>query len=265
MAKKSLQELSIPELSKILDEFGQKQVVFQSEAQFQFELAWRLQEVFDCKVKLEDLTVLIKKTYKHKNGKDKTQLQKVYTDIVLEKNDYRVAIELKYKTAELKYGDVIVFNHGATDLGRYDYLWDVNRVELLVHKDVKIAIEQSIAKELDCDVEYTISKQYNAGFAVLLTNDNDYWTQNHNMKNTIDKQFCIGQDDISGKGQLYSKVLNWKLNERGEYPKTVAESERARRIELTKAYTYKWEPLCNVPQKDGKNGEFKYLIIECNN
>ena len=29
MAKKSLQELSISELSKILDEFGKKQVVFQ--------------------------------------------------------------------------------------------------------------------------------------------------------------------------------------------------------------------------------------------
>ena len=128
MTKKSLKELDIVGLDSILYLWGQEKKVFQSEAQFQFNLAWRLQELYDCEAKLEDLTVVVTR----KNKSDKDLMQKVYTDIVLLKDDYSVAIELKYKTATLNHKDILLFKHGATDLGGYDFWWDVNRLELLV-------------------------------------------------------------------------------------------------------------------------------------
>lgn len=247
MAKKSLQELSIPELSKILDEFGQKQVVFQSEAQFQFNLAWRLQEIYDCNAKLEELTkVIYKNDYK-------SPKQKFYTDIVLEKDDYRVAIELKYKTASLEDGEVILFNHGATDLGRYDFIWDVKRLEMLLKPNTS---EKGL-------------KTCNKGFAIILTNDDDYWVKcwkpedkSTDVDITIDNQFRIGeQNQQLHTGCLFAKTMDWKHNVDGSYPKTIqkSSSSRACNIVLNHAYTYEWKKYTNV--ENVKNGLFKYMII----
>ena len=42
-----------------------------------------------------------------------------------DESGYRIAIELKYKTASLgsANSDIFLLNHGAVDLGRYDFLW----------------------------------------------------------------------------------------------------------------------------------------------
>lgn len=53
--KKSLLNLGEKELSDILSNFRKIPRIFHSEAQFQFELAWKLQEEFDCVAKLEEL------------------------------------------------------------------------------------------------------------------------------------------------------------------------------------------------------------------
>ena len=222
MTKKSLKELDVSGLESILYLWGQEKKVFQSEAQFQFNLAWRLQELYDCEAKLEDLTVVVTR----KNKSDKEFMQKVYTDVVLVKDDYYVAIELKYKTATLKHKDILLFNHGASDLGRYDFLWDVNRLELLVDP------------------------------AILLTNEKGYWKKSYNdEKETIDKQFCIGEAD----GCLYGKTLDWK-KKNGEYTNTIKNTSRARSIVLNKAYHYQWKPYCELSAAENNN--FKYLIIE---
>ena len=82
-------------LTGAIKAFGKECKIFQSEAQFQFELAWKLQKQFpDCRVKLEDMRAYVKK--EEKNGIKR----KFYTDIVLEEEGYSIAIELKYKTAE---------------------------------------------------------------------------------------------------------------------------------------------------------------------
>lgn len=241
MAKKSLQELNTQELSKILDEFGQKQVIFQSEAQFQFELAWRLQEFFDCKAKLEELTMVIPKPTKTGNT-----IQKIYTDIVLEKNDYRVAIELKYKTALLNMEpEVLLLYHGAPDLGRYDFLWDVKRVETLVTQPQ----------------DERIRRHCNKGFAVILTNDDDYWqfTFSNCKTDAMYKQFCIGEDDDSGHGQLCSNYHDWRRDDKGTLPKSIAGTVRAQKIDLKRAYEYEWKKYANIEK--AKNGLFRYMII----
>lgn len=273
MFKRSLKDLNQQELSNILKDFGNEgtKKVFQSEAQFQFELAWKLQELYDCNVKLEDLTIVIEE--KGTNiQKKKTKQQKVYTDIVLKKDDYRIAIELKYKTEELVCDNILLFDHSAVDLGRYDYLWDVNRLELLVYYDKKHKSEQLIeGKRRGCKLIYkNFDKTYDKGFAILLTNEQKYWgefwvDENVIQDYTIDNQFKIGENDSTNHiGKLYSNKMDWKHEDDGKYPKTIkGKSEkgtsRARPIKLLKRYEYKWEDYYTIPQ--AKNGDFKFLII----
>ena len=118
-----LNQLDTAALSKIITNFGDQGKIFQSEAQFQFELAWKLQHQGWGTACLEDMTMKVVKNNK--------VVKKFYTDIVIEQDGYRVAIELKYKTAEYNENGIELFDHGAVDLGRYDYLWDVFRIELL--------------------------------------------------------------------------------------------------------------------------------------
>ena len=95
---------------------------------------------------------------------------------------------MKYKTAEYeneinKNKKVYLFNHGAVDLGRYDYLWDVHRIELL-----KGELESKDIGEEKIEVQKICHK----GFAVLLKNEKKYWDDNKNgdeKKRTIDYQF----------------------------------------------------------------------------
>lgn len=70
--------------------------------------------------------------------------QNIYVDIVVEKGDEFLPIELKYKTAlvdkdicrfgELVNGVSLLKNQGARNLGAYDFWWDVCRVECLVER-----------------------------------------------------------------------------------------------------------------------------------
>lgn len=264
MSKKSLKSLDNNSLSLLLKEFGDKNKVFQSEAQFQFDLAWRLREEYDCVVKLEDLTVVIEKVKNGKNSK-----QKIYTDITLEQDGYIVAIELKYKTAAMTQGnDILLLNHGASDLGRYDFLWDVNRLELLVHPN-KEASEKAIYKEYDTQVsiDFPKLKHCNKGFAVILTNEDDYWkiSQANCKEGVIYKQFCIGGDSNTGKGQLCSANMDWvKEKETGKYTSAIANSSRARRLQLHETYNYQWQDYCQVRTDNGRNGVFRYMIISVN-
>lgn len=265
MGAKPLETLDGDSLSLLLEEFGHKPKVFQSEAQFQFDLAWRLQDEYDCIVKLEDLTVVIDKV-----TVDKTSKQKIYTDITLEKDGYIIAIELKYKTAAMTQGnDILLFNHGASDLGRYDFLWDVNRLELLVIP-TKEASEKAIAKEYtpQVSIDFPKLKHCNKGFAIILTNEDDYWKTSHEncKEGVIYKQFCIGGDSKTDKGQLYSTNLDWGKDVKTDtYTDAVANSSRARRLQLHEAYSYQWKDYCQVPTDNGKNGLFRYMIISITN
>ena len=264
MAKRTLNTLGVNDLTSLIGEFGKEQRIFQSEAQFQFDLAWRLQEEYDCIVKLEDLTVVI-----DKEGNGKKSKQKIYTDITLERDGYVIAIELKYKTAAMTQGnDILLFNHGAADLGRYDFLWDVNRLELLVHHTKEVS-EKAISKEYapEISIGFPKLKRCNKGFAIILTNEDDYWKMSHdNCKDAvIYRQFCIGGNPLTGNGHLYSKNLDWGKDPiTGEYTSAVAHSSRARRLQLQEAYSYQWRDYCQVPTDNGKNGLFKYMIISIN-
>ena len=106
----NLKQLDAQTLSEIIKEFNGK--IFQSEAQFQFELAWKLNEKYgngdNLAVELEDMGMYEKEGEKVK--------QKSYTDIVVKQGKYRVAIELKYKTADYP-GSRITTGNKLADLG----------------------------------------------------------------------------------------------------------------------------------------------------
>ncbi len=245
-----LKQLDKERLSEIINEFQGK--IFQSEAQFQFDLAWLLKEKYNCDVKLEDMRMVVRRNEK--------VIQKFYTDIVVEQGDYSVAIELKYKTAEYNGDDVDLLDHSAVDLGRYDYLWDVFRIELLVNKQ-----KGNIPNINDNNCQLKV-KECNKGFAVLLTNEKKYWKgdslDNKNHK-PIDYQFHIGED----ANTLYGKKLDWKKDYKGNYPSTVFPKNgkptfRAQPIILNEAYSYKWNDYRKALPTEQKNGDFRFVIIE---
>lgn len=244
----NLKQLDKNALSGIIKGFANNGIIFQSEAQFQFALAWELQLKKWGKAYLEDMNMKVV-------NKNKV-VKKFYTDIVIEQEGYRVAIELKYKTAEYNGSGIELFDHGAVDLGRYDYLWDVFRIELLTNKSKQNIITPYTNNN---NFQLDVSKECNKGFAVLLTNENKYWKQKY-IKSpttpvTIDNQFRIGESD----SKLFGKKLYWGMKNGNYPPKTVAGTFRAQPIYLNVAYNYKWEDYLNTSLP---NGKFRFVIIE---
>ncbi len=236
MGKLAFDIFNCTELSRIIEDFGAEPRIFNSEAQFQFELAWEIKKRFDCIVKLEELSRVYTEEGKPSPKKD-------YTDIILEKGDQRIAIELKYKTSELELPDESIFlkNHGATDLGSYDFLWDVNRLQMLISgKDV-------VGK-----------RKYVKGYAVFLTNEKTYWEKK--FTDTIDREFLIGGDE-NGEGCLKAEEHKWHTTEGKEgTPKTVEKTSRKQSIILNADYKFQWKNYCNILNR--KDAIFRFIVVE---
>lgn len=123
-------------------ELAQKRPIFHSEADFQHAFAWQLHQQFtDADIRLEYPV----------NAGDKW----MYTDIWVRNGDTKLAFELKYKTRKftIEYNEETFHlkDHGAQDLGKYDFLKDVTRLE-----HMKNVVQSE-------------------GYAILLTNDKNYW------------------------------------------------------------------------------------------
>lgn len=76
-----------------------------------------------------------------------------YLDILIEHKDICYGIELKYKTKRVKDVRFEYTSHGAQNNGRYDFVWDIYRLE-----------------------QYCAQGIINRGFAVFMTNDKSYWS-----------------------------------------------------------------------------------------
>ena len=108
-------------LYTVIERLKSKRKSFGSEADFQLELAWNIRELYpEAQIRLEFCP-------------DFAPSMRV--DILVLMDDRWIPIELKYKTKA--YWKVIngelfsLKNHAAQDLGRYDYLRDLQRLEYL--------------------------------------------------------------------------------------------------------------------------------------
>tara|TARA_B100000953_G_C17759589_1_gene338497 strand:- start:4 stop:564 length:561 start_codon:yes stop_codon:yes gene_type:complete len=184
------------------------------EADFQFALAWEIQKKFpDWSIRFEK---------KPPNLKDR-----IFVDLWIE-GDETCAIELKYKTRrfdiDVKGESFNLLNQGAQDLGRYDFLKDVERLENIVsaHDNVK-------------------------GYAIILTNDSSYWKST--ATETIDTKFRIHD------GRVLNGELAWR-------PEASSGTMRGREkpIKLTGTYKLNWKDYSQV--SGTSYGKFRYLFLE---
>ena len=171
---RSLEEINKDELvleiiNNIMEEIKDHKIIYQNEEQFQFDLAWRINKRIDETSNIQVLLECFSMTDKKMDNKNSRK--KFFTDIILsdEKGCF-IPIELKYKKQGIttKVGKnkqkVVIGNDGAADLGKFDYLWDIHRIEQLKQKPKEnIEIEDGRLKCFVC------------GYAIMITNDNSYW------------------------------------------------------------------------------------------
>ena len=157
-------------LQEILNDMSKQDEGYMCEAQFQHELAFRLRE------QLADKNIRVHLEYNIYAGERKR------CDIVLEdKQTNRFClIELKYKThaGEIKYGgkSCVLKTQGAQNLGRFDYLYDIMRIETYAESH---------------------PEKFDGGFAIFLTNDNLYSTRGTKEKSYA--EFSINDNIVHGK------------------------------------------------------------------
>ncbi len=220
-SKKGVKKMNDFDLHKILTVLSKERPVFHSEADFQHALAWAIHEKCpDLNIRLEMRVEL--------NSKKK------YLDIFAFNDNKKVAIEVKYKTTKYKTENLEIEinnekfnlkNQLARDLGRYDFIKDISRLEEALEKDF-------------CDV----------GFAIFLTNDENYWKTSKNDETAADKDFRIPE------GKTINGKLCWK---EGTSKGTMRGREEP--ITLNGKYDLEWKNYSNL---EGKNGQFRYLLIE---
>jgi len=156
------------------------------------------------------------------------QSTRMYLDIVVESQNKRTAIELKYKTSKLETvvdGEPFwLANHGAQDCGKYDVLCDIERLEQVVD-----------------------GEQFHKGFMIFLTNDLHYFANRGERNETIDQQFRLTP------GRVLNGELKWS-----EAAGAGTKKGREAPIWLTGQYHVNWMPYSRV---DAPLGEFQILIV----
>jgi hypothetical protein len=204
------------DILKPLNELRLRRKIFYSEADFQFAFAWEVQKSYpEAKVRLEYSPKEIEPT--------------IHIDILVVAGEEWYPIELKYKTSSCeKVYENEVFKlkeQSAQDTGRYDYWKDVQRLETFS----------------EC------LPHYKKGFAILLTNDPNYWTDS-GRTNTIFDQFKI-LDDTTKTGRL-----SW-----ADHASQGSIKNRGGPIFLRDKYQIHWSEYSKLDNT--RTGGFNYLIL----
>ncbi len=189
--------------------------LFHSEADFQHALAWRLRE--------DHPQLAIRLEYRPAH-----LTQRGYIDVWAADGHEVVAIELKYKTRSLQAtanGESFdLLDQSAQDLGRYDTLKDMQRLEQVV-----AAVPNS------------------SGFVLLLTNDRSYWTAS-TRQDTADAHFRLHE------GRLLTGQLSW-----GDAASAGTRHTRESNLLLSGSYELKWRDYSTI--KSGAYGTFRYVLV----
>lgn len=160
--------LVIKVMQNIMSDIKDQKIIYQNEEQFQFDLAWRINKHINENSGIQVLLECFSMTDEKMDNKNSRK--KFFTDIILldEKGCF-IPIELKYKKKGIKTEigtkkqKVVIGNDGAADLGKFDYLWDIHRIEQLRDKSKTEHLQD---KRLVSFVR---------GYAIMITNDDSYW------------------------------------------------------------------------------------------
>ncbi len=209
---------------RVMDDLSKLRPVFHSEADFQHAFAWQLHENNpDIKLRLE---------YPFNTEDGKTN----HIDVVAFNGNETIAFELKYKTtqffAPLSREIFYLKGHYAQDLGRYDYLKDVQRLE-----------------------EYVAQRKNLSGCAIFLTNDSAYWNPSNRETTICDEFRLTEQRKITGE-------LNW-----GRTAGKGTIRARESQIKLNGLYECNWCDYYEFEKSDHILGgtKFRYLVIKVAN
>lgn len=190
--------------------------VFHSEADLQHELGLRLRQTLpDCQIRLEKPAVF--------------RGSRASIDMVIRHDGLECFVEIKYKTAKYSGNwsdeEFLLKNHGAKDLGSYDVIKDVCRVETFVK-----------ATPGSC------------GCVVFLTNDPAYWSDTR-AKGTIDVDFQLVE------GRCLNGTLKW-ANHAG----AGSIKGREQPLSLHHSHQLSWQSYSNI----GATGpsQFRYLFFK---
>lgn len=194
--------------------------VFHSEADFQHALAWEVQRSLPrAAVRLE------------RPVKVPDRIKPLHVDVWIEQEGEAIVIELKYKTRILQASErgelFLVQNHGAQDLGRYDFIKDIWRAETVVEHSTRVV-----------------------GHAVMLTNDPSYWSPPRNS-HTVDSEFRLHD------GRELQGSLNW-----GAHAGEGTMRGREEPLGLSGSYLLRWKDYSQTRAE--KHARFRYLHVEIN-
>jgi len=213
----------INNIIQILNDLSHFRNIFHSEADFQHSLGYLLSKKYDLDVRLE-VPLYITPYYSEMDEKLKVEL-----DILMPKG--KIGIELKYKTRGATFeqnGETFnIKQHGAQNLGRFDFFDDIRRLQLIKRQGI---IEK--------------------GYAIFLTNDPLYWkpikrknfSSNFSMENgrIIKSNTKLGWTGNPSEGSVSKKRL---------FPNNP--------IIINNKHHFKWYNFSSI-----RGESFQYLIVE---
>lgn len=203
-------------IRETLATLARQRPIFHSEADFQHALAWVIhQQIPAASIRLEFPIPFVARLN--------------HVDIWIKQPKSILAIELKYKTralsVQLSDEQFTLTNQSAQDLGRYDFIKDIYRLE-----------------------QITVSHPKAIGYAIFLTNDSAYWTRSRDSQ-PVDVDFRIAQ------GRLLQGELKW-----GSNASEGTKRGREKSLRLRNKYAITWE---DYAQPSSKNyGKFRYSLLE---
>jgi hypothetical protein len=213
------------EITEVLSSLAHERPFFYSEADFQHAFAWEIHKKLPfARVGLE-IPVPV-----GDHGQDY-----LHIDVWVAYENAILAVELKYKTRGLTVKidnqhdsmneHYSLKDQGAQEIGRYDFLKDIQRLEQVVD-----------------------GHQNFIGYAVLLTNDSAYW-QEPRKKGTVDADFRLHH------GRVVEGDLTWRKN-------AAAGTKRGReQLHLQGRYQLHWSSYSFV-EGHGNYREFRSLVVK---
>ena len=234
---------------------------FYNENHFRFEFAMAIKEYLN-EQNAENIEIVFEVYYPTSKATDKESNKRNYTDIVIydKTNGEYIAFELKYN---LKDGDrnksnryyynngeynISIAMKGATDNCRYDFLYDVYRLEQL---------------RAGGKYENTNIKSFVKGYSIIISNDEKIWeiscpndankSKGLLISKNYDQNFCIGDRSLTMQNCFWTGGKNYKNL-----------SAVRKDFSLKKSYECNWNKEFYFEDKKltDKSPNFRYLIIE---